>query len=153
MKIHLDSLKPVYMQIAEAIEDDIINGKLAEGEAAYSQLVIARALNVNPATAAKGLQVLVKRGLLERQRGASMVVTQGARAFLLHERRGKSFNQHIAVLVAEAQKVGLSEQEVITAIQQYYQNQQNQQNQQNMEAKPNAKRKHSGADNAPDQIF
>ena len=120
MKISFDSLIPVYMQIAEAIEDDIISGKLVEGGAAYSQLIIARELNVNPATAAKGINMLVSKGILEKQRGTSMAVAAGALDRLLSERRDKGFRNMIGNLVAEAAKLNLSENEVITEIQKYY---------------------------------
>jgi len=120
MKINFDSLKPVYLQIAEAIEDDIIGGLLAEGGAAYSQLVIARGLNVNPATAAKGINVLVAKGILEKQRGSSMVVAQGALERLLSERRENGLNEQISNLVSEAVKIGISESEVIEKIQNQY---------------------------------
>ena len=120
MKINFDSLKPVYVQIAEAVEDDIISGRLAEGGAAYSQLIIARELNVNPATAAKGINVLVAKGILEKQRGASMVVAKGARERLLFERREKKFGELIADLVSEAEKLKLSENDVLTEIKKYY---------------------------------
>jgi len=121
MKISFDSLKPVYIQIAEAIEDDIINGKLAEGSAAYSQLIIARELSVNPATAAKGINVLVSKGILEKQRGASMVVAQGALDSLLKERREKGFRELVSNLVSEARKIGLSEDDIIDEIRKYCQ--------------------------------
>ena len=120
MKISFDSLIPVYMQIAEAIEDDIINGKLAEGSSAYSQLIIARELNVNPATAAKGINVLVSKGILEKQRGSSMVVAADAFDRLLKERRDKGFRNLIVNLVSEAGKINLSENEVIAEIKKYY---------------------------------
>lgn len=120
MKISFDSLIPVYVQIAEAIEDDIISGKLVEGGAAYSQLIIARELNVNPATAAKGINMLVSKGILEKQRGTSMAVAAGALDRLLSERRDKGFRNMIGNLVAEAAKLNLSENEVITEIQKYY---------------------------------
>ena len=120
MKISFDSLIPVYVQIAEAIEDDIISGKLAEGSAAYSQLIIARELNVNPATAAKGINRLVAKGVLEKQRGASMVVAAGASERLLRERRGKNFRALVVNLVSEAGKINLSECEVIAEIKKYY---------------------------------
>ena len=116
MKISFDSLKPVYIQIAEAIWDDIISGKLPEGSPAYSQLIIARELNVNPATAAKGINVLVSKGILEKQRGASMVVTHGALNRLLSERRENGFRELLSNLVSEAVKIGLSESEVIEEI-------------------------------------
>jgi DNA-binding transcriptional regulator YhcF (GntR family) len=121
MKISFDSLKPVYIQIAEAIEDDIISGKLAEGSAAYSQLIIARELSVNPATAAKGINMLVSKGILEKQRGASMIVAQGALEKSLKERREKGFRELVSNLVLEAKKIGLSEEEIIAGIRSYYQ--------------------------------
>ena len=120
MKINFDSLKPVYIQISEAIEDDIISGLLTEGNASYSQLIIARELNVNPATAAKGINVLVSKGILEKQRGSSMVVASGALDRLLSERRENGVNEIISNLVSEAVKIGISESEVIDKIKNHY---------------------------------
>jgi len=120
MKISFDSLKPAYIQIAEAIEDDIINGTLPEGSAAYSQLIIARELAVNPATAAKGINMLVSKGILEKQRGASMTVAYGALESLLKERREKHFKEMISNLIAEAGKINLTENEIINEIRKYY---------------------------------
>jgi len=119
MKISFDSLKPAYIQIAEAIEDDIISGKLPEGSAAYSQLIIARELAVNPATAAKGINMLVSKGILEKQRGASMTVAFGALKLLLKERREKHFHEMISNLVSEAGKINLSEDEIIDEIRKF----------------------------------
>jgi len=119
VKISFDSLKPAYIQIAEAIEDDIISGKLPEGSAAYSQLIIARELAVNPATAAKGINMLVSKGILEKQRGASMTVAHGAVDRLLKERREKHFREMISNLVSEAGKINLSEDEIVEEIRKY----------------------------------
>ena len=116
MKICFDSLSPVYVQIAAAIEDDIISGKLSEGSAAYSQLIISRELNVNPATAAKGINLLVSKGILEKQRGSSMTVAHGALIRLLNERKEKGLIEMVSTLVSEAIKIGLSENEVIEAV-------------------------------------
>ena len=128
MKINFDSLKPVYIQISEAIEDDIINGSLVEGGAAYSQLIIARELNVNPATAAKGINVLVSKGILEKQRGSSMVVAHGALERLLSERRETGVNEIILTLVSEAIKIGISESEVMDKIKNHYKSLEGKQN-------------------------
>ena len=122
MRIIFDSLKPVYVQIAEAIEDDIISGKLPEGGPAYSQLIIARELSVNPATAAKGINLLVSKGVLDKQRGVSMTVAHGAVDRLLSERREKSFRELLKNLVSEAMKIGLPESEVIAEIKKMYKN-------------------------------
>ena len=128
MKISFDSLIPVYVQIAEAIEDDIISGKLVESGASYSQLIIARELSVNPATAAKGINLLVSKGILEKQRGSTMVVVVGALDRLLKERRDKGFQDLIKNLVSEAGKINLSQDEVIAEIQKYYESLEDKQN-------------------------
>ena len=120
MKIDFNSVKPVYVQIAEAVEDDIINGSLTEGGAAYSQLVLARELGVNPATAAKGINVLVAKGILAKQRGSSMVVAAGALERLIGERKNSRFKELVENLVSEAGKINLSEEEVIAEVKKYY---------------------------------
>lgn len=122
MKIDFDSIKPIYIQIAEAIEDDIITGKLSEGGQAYSQLIISRELNVNPATAAKGINLLVQKGILEKQRGLSMVVADGAKTRLVEEKRENAFMSIASELVKEARKIELSEEQIITTIKELYSN-------------------------------
>ena len=108
------------MQISEAIEDDILSGRLAEGSPAYSQLIISRELNVNPATAAKGINVLVSKGILEKQRGTSMIVSHGAKKRLLEERRETGVNEIISSLVTEAVKIGITETELLEKVKSYY---------------------------------
>lgn len=108
MKISFDSIKPIYLQIAEGIADDIIEGRLEEGNPAYSQLVIAKELDINPATAAKGINVLVQKGILIKQRGLPMIVASGARDELLKERRENRVEELSEELVEEAKRVGMS---------------------------------------------
>lgn len=120
MKISFDSIKPVYLQIAEAIEDDIIYGKLPEGEACYSQLVIAKELNVNPATAAKGIGLLVQKGILVKQRGLSMIVANGAKNDLLKQRKEGGLGDLINQLINEANKLNLSYSDLIKLLEQKY---------------------------------
>lgn len=120
MRIDFESMKPIYIQIAEAIEDDIIADKLGEGEPVYSQLVLSRELNVNPATAAKGINLLVQKGILEKQRGLSMIVAIGAKSTLLSEKRESNFTALVDELIKEANKVGFSSEQVMSIIKQQY---------------------------------
>ncbi len=122
MTIDFNSLKPIYLQIAEGIEDDILQGNLKEGDQAYSQLIISRELGVNPATAAKGINVLVLKGILEKQRGLSMVVATGARDRLLAEKKDNNINILTQELVREARKVGMSKETVIKLLEEIFEN-------------------------------
>jgi DNA-binding transcriptional regulator YhcF (GntR family) len=120
LNIDFNSIKPIYVQIAEAIEDHIIAGILSEGEQAYSQLVLSRELSVNPATAGKGINLLVQKGILEKHRGLSMVVAEGAKTRLLKEKRDNAFASLADELVREARMIGLSEEEAVAAIKERY---------------------------------
>jgi DNA-binding transcriptional regulator YhcF (GntR family) len=112
LQIDNAGLKPIYIQIAEGIEDDIIAGRLSEGASVYSQLALSRELRVNPATAAKGINLLVAKGILERQRGQSMTVAAGVREVLLEERREGSFESRVRDLMAEARKIGVTYRDI-----------------------------------------
>jgi len=120
VKVDFGSIKPAYIQIAEGIEDNIISGKLKTGDCAYSQLIIARELNVNPATAAKGINVLVSKGILEKQRGASMAVAPGALERIVAERREKNIGDLLSELISEAGKLNLSENDVVDEVRKRY---------------------------------
>lgn len=116
LKLELESLKPIYLQIAEGIEDDILNEILSEDEQAYSQYQIAREFNINPATAAKGINVLVAEGMLYKKRGLGMYVSKGAKKMILEKRRTSVFNSLIREIMQEAKKLNISKAEIIKMI-------------------------------------
>lgn len=121
MKIDFNSVTPVYLQIAGAIEDDILSGKLNEGENSYSQINISKELGVNPATAGKGIKVLVDKGILVKQRGLSMTVAVGAKKILLSDKKENSLTSLIENLIDEAEKIGLTKKQLIENLEEYYQ--------------------------------
>jgi len=116
LRINFDSMTPIYVQVAGAIEDEIILGKLREGEPAYSQIELSRELRINPATAAKGINLLAQKGILEKQRGLSMTVAFGAKQRILDEKREKEFSEIAGALVDQARKIGLPEEQVVKKI-------------------------------------
>lgn len=120
MRIDESSLAPIYVQIANAIEEDILNDKLKEGNNCYSQLVIAKELKVNPATAAKGINLLVNRGILEKQRGLAMVISPGARELIVQRKKQTDFENKIEELVRTAKQLELTEEYVSMKISEYY---------------------------------
>lgn len=113
----IDDSKPIFMQIAELIENDIVSGALAEEAQAPSTNEFAAFYRINPATAAKGVNRLVENGLLYKKRGIGMFVTRGARQQLLEARRHQFHEQFIRPLTAEASKLGIGTQELIAMIQ------------------------------------
>ncbi len=113
MKVDFNQLVPIYIQIADAIEDDILAGKLLEGDKCYSQIVIARELNINPATAAKGIRLLVERGILDKVRGQAMTVKEGAVEKIKARKVEETLGEMINAVVLEARKLGIGQEELI----------------------------------------
>ena len=68
----------IYLQIAQMLKDDVLKGILLEEEQAPSTNELARAMSINPATAAKGLNLLVDEGILYKKRGIGMFVAAGS---------------------------------------------------------------------------
>lgn len=120
MRINENSLTPIYIQIADAIEEDILNDRLIEGNTCYSQLIIAKELNVNPATAAKGINLLVGRGILEKQRGQAMTITKGAKEKVIERKKQTSFEDKIYDVVRIAKQLGLSENYVLKKVTEFF---------------------------------
>ena len=103
-----DDGRPIFLQIAEQLENSIIDGSLAEGEQVPSTNELAAFHRINPATAAKGVNQLVIDGILHKRRGIGMFVTTGARGLLRERRRARFAVQFVDPLVAEARKLGLA---------------------------------------------
>jgi GntR family transcriptional regulator len=103
----LDDGAPIFSQIAERLADDIAEGALAEGDRVPSTNELAACYRINPATAAKGINVLADRGLVEKHRGIGMFVAPGARASLLDDRRRRFAERFVEPMVAEAGRLGI----------------------------------------------
>ena len=112
MRLDQNSLVPIYIQIAEGVEDDILSGMLQSHEQAYSQNHIAARFRINPATAAKGLNLLVEEGVLYRKRGMGMYVTEEAVNVIIKKRREKFRDDLLAMVLSEAAKLGISRADI-----------------------------------------
>lgn len=111
-----DSLKPIYIQIAEWLEDEIINGDIEEEEQVLSTNQFASMYNVNPATVGKGLNMLVNEDILYKKRGIGMFVKTGAKDLLIKKRKDNFFKDYIETLIFEAKKLGITTDELVELI-------------------------------------
>ena len=112
----LDEGAPLFVQVAERLAVEIADGGLAEGERVPSTNELAAYYRINPATAAKGINVLTEEELLEKRRGIGMFVAAGARQRLLEERR-RSFTEHyVEPMVTEAARLGIGPAELVELI-------------------------------------
>ena len=108
--------RALFLQIAESIEDQIVDGSLAEESQAPSTNELAAFYRINPATAAKGVSMLVDQGVLYKRRGIGMFVAAGARDRVLAVRRGAFADRYLEPLVAEAHRLGLGPDDLVALI-------------------------------------
>lgn len=108
MNPFLETDRPIFQQIAERIEDDIINDMVQEGERVPSTNEFAAHYQINPATAAKGINQLVEKGILFKKRGIGMFVADGAKGKLIQKRKDLFYESFILPLKSEAEKLNIS---------------------------------------------
>lgn len=120
MHLNSDGTKPIYIQIADWIENEIIAGNLKTDEKVYSQYQLADLFNINPATAGKGLTILLEEEIVYKKRGLGMFVTSEARHKVLEKRKNQGFTKLIADIVMEAKRLAISEDEIINHIKRTY---------------------------------
>ena len=78
--------KSIYIQISEMIENDILRDILCEEERVPSTNELAKLYAINPATAAKGINILVEAGIVYKKRGIGMFVAKGAKEVIQKKR-------------------------------------------------------------------
>lgn len=108
--------KSIYLQIAEMIETDILRDILLEEERVPSTNELAKLYAINPATAAKGVNILVDEGVLYKKRGIGMFVSAGAKEAILSRRKNEFYDNYVKKLLEEAVSIGLGKEEVIQLI-------------------------------------
>ncbi|MDF2870600.1 MAG: GntR family transcriptional regulator [Anaerocolumna sp.] len=116
MNTTFDNNKPIFIQIREKIEDQIVNDQLKEEEQAPSTNQLVSFYKINHATVAKGVNQLVDEGILYKKRGIGMFVATGAKVKLMNKRKEVFVDDYVVPLVQEAVKLGISEGEITEMI-------------------------------------
>lgn len=114
--LNTDGTKPIYIQIAEWIETEIMNGHFKSDDKVYSQYQLAEMYTINPATAAKGLNLLVDEAILYKKRGLGMFVTLNAKERIMNKRKNQTLKRLVHEIVLEANRLHISEAELIEMI-------------------------------------
>jgi GntR family transcriptional regulator len=113
MQLDPGNEKPIFLQLAEAVEDNILKGIYPEETQVPSTNEVAVTLKVNPATANRAVNLLVDEGIIYKKRGLGMFVSTGARQKILTRRRQAFYQKFLLPLLEEASSIGLSRIDVI----------------------------------------
>lgn len=108
--------RPIFQQIAEQLEEGILSGAYPEESQVPSITEYAVLYRINPATALKGVNLLVDAGLLYKKRGVGMFVSPGAREKLRGQRRERFYQDFVQRMVREARNLGLTDQELLALL-------------------------------------
>jgi DNA-binding transcriptional regulator YhcF (GntR family) len=114
--LDLSSEKSIYIQVAEIIENEILLGNINEGDQAPSTNQFAKIYNINPATARKGLNLLVDEGILYKKRGIGMFVADGAYQKIIKKRQTIFYKEVLPEIIQEADRLEITLEEIIDRI-------------------------------------
>jgi len=112
VQLDMQSDVPIFIQIADQLENAILTGALDEDMQAPSTTEISVSYKINPATALKGITKLAEDGILYKRRGLGMFVAKGAREMILEKRKHLFFEKYVMPLLSEAQKLSISMEEI-----------------------------------------
>lgn len=121
----LDGEKPIFMQLAEGLEDSILAGAYKEETQIPSTTEISIVYKINPATALKGINILVDDDIVYKKRGLGMFVKEGSVKKIMEKRKKTYYESFVLPLIAEASKLGLTKAELIKMIERGVANEQN----------------------------
>ena len=107
MKIDFGSQTPIFLQLSQGLEDEILSGVYRGGEQIPSITELAASYKINPATALKGINLLVDAGIVYKKRGIGMFVSQGALQLLKEKRQDEFFQQYVLPMVQEAKRLSI----------------------------------------------
>ncbi len=120
MKLNESSLKPIFIQVAEWTEDEILKGNIKEGDKICSQIEFSKSFNINPITAGKGVTLLESRGIVYKKRGLGMFVTANAKDIIYACRRNEELELILDDLIVEAVKLQLTREQIIDLVSEKY---------------------------------
>lgn len=116
MELDFNSEKTIFQQIADWLEDSILSGAFPEESQIPSTTEFSVLYKINPATALKGINLLVDEGVVYKKRGVGMFVATGAVEKLRAKRKESFYDHFIASMVAEAVRLGIDREELSSLI-------------------------------------
>jgi len=111
-----DETKPIYLQVKERIEDQIISGQLKEGDQIPSTTQLVQFYKINHLTVSKAIHLLVEEGIVYKKRGVGMFMAEGAKEKLIRRRRDQFVDRYLLPMIREAERLGMTEEDVIRLI-------------------------------------
>ena len=114
MPWNLDDSRPIYLQLMERIQHDIISGVYQPGEKLPSVRDLALEAAVNPNTMQKALSELERSGLVYSQRTSGRFITDDS--VLLKKIKTDLAQEYISTFLSQMRHLGLNDSETLEMI-------------------------------------
>ena len=108
--------KSLFLQFSEELEANILKGIFEEETQIPSTTEVAVKFKINPATANRGVNLLVDEGIIYKKRGIGMFVSTGAREKIMAKRKNAFYESYILSLLKEARNLNITKGEIIALI-------------------------------------
>lgn len=120
MPWNLDDNRPIYLQLMERIQQDIISGVYGPGDKLPSVRELALEASVNPNTMQKALSELERNGLVHSQRTSGRYITRDEQ--MLKQLKDDLAFQHIQEFMEKMKQLGFAEAEIFQLLQEVISN-------------------------------
>lgn len=110
MTWNLDSSRPIYLQIIERVQMDVITGRYQPGDKLPSVRDLAQEAAVNPNTMQKALSELERSGLIYSQRTSGRFITEDKE--LIHQMKKELAAAEVSAFVAHMKQLGITPEEI-----------------------------------------
>lgn len=110
MPWNLDSARPIYLQIIERVQMDIVTGQYQPGDKLPSVRDLAQEAAVNPNTMQKALSELERSGLIYSQRTSGRFITEDNE--LIHQMKKELAAAEVSAFVAHMKQLGITPEEI-----------------------------------------
>lgn len=110
MPWNLDSSRPIYLQIIERVQMNIITGRYQPGDKLPSVRDLAQEAAVNPNTMQKALSELERSGLIYSQRTSGRFITEDKE--LIHQMKKELAAAEVSAFVAHMKQLGITPEEI-----------------------------------------
>lgn len=110
MPWNLDSSRPIYLQIIERVQMDIITGRYQPSDKLPSVRDLAQEAAVNPNTMQKALSELERSGLIYSQRTSGRFITEDKE--LIHQMKKELAAAEVSAFIAHMKQLGITPEEI-----------------------------------------
>ena len=110
--MRFNSDKPIFIQIANLLSQDVISGKIKPQSRFPSARDLAVSFEVNPNTAARALQSLADAGIAVCERGTGYFISADAMEKVRAERKSRFFAEELPAVMTSMKSLGISLEEI-----------------------------------------